>query len=336
MSSVFFQLEQVEVGPLQVNNGPDMPKIVLDNAVGAEINQSEPQADGVQEVHKRFEIEGLAVVTAADSVAVRVEGGSNLGVNPDTNDTVVPAVDCHFPGTSPASQEGVHPIAPEKHKSSAATIDDNVLNPQEHPLLRVSHVWQGAMSGGTVFAVRRHGVALTPENIHGSVDIGLLPAGEPLAQASGLLEQVFVPLLSKLRVNGHEQATPQTSSGQHSVADAELSAALEKYVSQLHTSEAHLTGSVQLAFPMLDAAMLAHKDDDTLSLLESCMHSWTLVLQEVKQAEREKTARGDGPLDEIHFWREKNNILGGLHEQIHMTQAQRISEYAVTNSPSCV
>lgn len=199
----------------------------------------------------------------------------------------------------------------------------------------VSRVRHGEVPGVTVAVVRRHNEALTEENIHDGVDIGFFPAGEPLRQVSGLLQQVFLPLMSQLTGGGHEKIKSEATSGQHSEANAELSAALEKFVSQLRTSEAHLTGSVQLAIPALDTTAVLGRDDDALAILESCIHEWTLVLQEVKHTEGEKNAQGDGPLDEIHFWREKNNVLGGLHEQIHMPAAQRIIEYAAEAETKC-
>ena len=117
------------------------------------------------------------------------------------------------------------------------------------------------------------------------------------------------------------------SQGQQTADDAELLAALHKFIGQLRTSEVHLTGSVQLAMPNVDSSALSVKEDDLLTLLESTLHEWTIVIQDVKLAEAEKSAQGDGPLDEIHFWRERNNVLGGLHEQINHGKSQEILEY---------
>lgn len=50
-------------------------------------------------------------------------------------------------------------------------------------------------------------------------------------------------------------------------------------------------------------------------------------MQDVKQAEAEKTPGGEGPLDEIFFWRERNTVLGGLHEQITLPRVNRMIEY---------
>eukprot|EP00892_Ulva_mutabilis_P000671 jgi/Ulvmu1/10604/UM065_0060.1 len=224
-----------------------------------------------------------------------------------------------------------HSMGPAVHGRPVHTSTDGEDLMSTFPNLQivVSRIRQVDKSSAAVFAVRRHGEALTASTIHAGVDIGFLPAGEPLKQVSGILQQVFMPLLSHITGSSYEKVKAHASPGQHSPTDTELSAALEKYVSQLRTSEAHLTGSVQLRDPPVDSFAATGSDDDTLTMLESCIHEWTLVLQEVKHAESEKIATGDGPLDEIYFWREKNNVLGGLHEQIHMARAQRIIEYAL-------
>lgn len=335
-ASLFFQLKHVEVDQVQVNDSQDAPNVVFDaatvNNIGSQGNEiliSEPwQGESASSLG------GVSVKARAEPAHVRMLDDATFAAS-GTDDGLQDPGDHDCERLDTDGECGSH-ISPQVIQSSVQPKQDvpstnmvDVCRQAERCVkLIVSRVWQGQISGGTVFAVRRHGEALTPSNIQDSVDIGLFPVGEPLMQVSGLLEQVFMPLLSQMPGTGHEKATAQGASGQDSVADAELSAALEKYVSQLHTSEAHLTGSVQLAFPAMAAAAFASKDDDTLAALESCVHDWTLILQEVKMAEREKMAQGDGPLDEIHFWREKNNILGGLHEQIHMPRAERILECA--------
>lgn len=332
MASLFFQLKLVEVDQVQRSNCQDAPNAVIDDSTvtkmgcqGIEVLISESQ-DGGTESNPGGDYVEPAHAWTVDDATYAASGNDEVHQDSGEHDRERLNSD---------GECGSH-IPPEVTQCSAQPQHDtpsenrvNLRRKVEHcSRLIVSHVWQERVSAGTVVAARRHGEALTPSNIQDSVDIRLFPVGEPLQQVSGMLEQVFMPLLSQIPGTGLETATSHGSSGQDSVADAELSAALEKYVSQLHTGEAHLTGSVQLAVPDVDAAALASRDDDTLAALESCVHDWTLVLQDVKMAEREKMAQGDGPLDEIHFWREKNNILGGLHEQIHMPQAQRILECA--------
>lgn len=181
-------------------------------------------------------------------------------------------------------------------------------------------------SSATAYVVKNHDGRVGEEDVQAHVSVGVLTKGATLGQLTSLLEQVFMQSIvdtSKITADVSKTAGSQ---GQQSADDTELLAALHKFIGQLRTSEVHLTGSVQLAMPSVDSSSLTVKDDDLLIVLESTMHEWTIVLQDVKLAEAEKSAQGDGPLDEIHFWRERNNVLGGLHEQINLGESQAILE----------
>jgi dynein heavy chain, axonemal len=187
----------------------------------------------------------------------------------------------------------------------------------------------GDTSSATAFIVKGHDGRVGEEDLTEHISMGVLSRGDTLRQLSNLLEQVFAPsIMDAAAKNSSDVSKTHVPPGQQLADDAELLAALQKFVGQLKTSEVHLTGSVQLAMPHVDAGALASKDDDLLATLESTMHEWTIVLQDVKLAEAEKSAQGEGPLDEIHFWRERNNVLGGLHEQINLSKSQAIIECA--------
>ena len=105
-------------------------------------------------------------------------------------------------------------------------------------------------------------------------------------------------------------------------------AALQKFVTQVKTSATHLTGNVQLQMPAVEFSPSDPRDDDLLLVLEAAMHEWTDALQSVKAAELAKQAAMSGPLDEIQYWSERNNVLGGLHEQISLPEARNVIQYA--------
>lgn len=198
------------------------------------------------------------------------------------------------------------------------------------PRLVLSTSNEGHTSGTTAYIVKGHDGRVGEEDMKEHINIGVLTEGDTLSQLSSLLEQVFLQsIMDTASKNSSDVSKAHVPAGQQPADDAELLAALQKFVGQLKTSEVHLTGSVQLAMPQVDASALAAKDDDLLAVLESTMHEWTIVLQDVKLAEAEKCAQGEGPLDEIHFWRERNNVLGGLHEQINLSRSQAIIEYVI-------
>lgn len=316
--SLFFQCEHVRVGSPRLSvPHHQQPALVDDSGAGCTAPPDFFPGDEILSDGVPVAGEMTTNASTADAPHEHEDIVDHNSLHPDTS------IDMTIPVTQDRVEADLEP------QEQAIRMDMMMASKPAVSLL-VSHVRQREVLGGTLFAVRRHDEALTEDNIHESVDIGTFPAGEPLTQVSGLLQQVFAPLLSRItganRDKMGDNMKSQIQAREHSAADTELSAALEKYVSQLQTSEAHLTGSVKLCIPTLDATAMASRNDDTVTTLESCMHEWTLVLQEVKLAEAEKAAPGDGPLDEIHFWREKNNIWGGLHEQIHLSRAQRIIE----------
>jgi hypothetical protein len=178
----------------------------------------------------------------------------------------------------------------------------------------------------TAYVMKHHDGKVVEEDMQGSMSVGVLPKGGTLGQLTSLLEQVFMQSIVSSTKGTADMSKISVSQGQQTADDTELLAALQKFIGQLRTSEVHLTGSVQLTIPNVDSKLLTAKDDDVLMQLESTLHEWTIVLQDVKHAEAEKSAQGDGPLDEIHFWGERNNVLGGLHEQINHGRSQAIVE----------
>ena len=230
------------------------------------------------------------------------------------------------PGTVDASL--LEPAQPEPEPATASDCSPSAA-PAE-PRLVLCRNSDGPNDGcATAYVAKLRDGRVGEEDVQGDVSVGVLTKGGTLGQLTSLLEQVFMQSIVDTSKSTADTSKAPVSQGQQATDDAELLAALHKFVGQLRTSEVHLTGSVQLSMPNVDVNSLSVKEDDLLTLLESTLHEWTIVLQDVKLAEAEKSAQGDGPLDEIHFWRERNNVLGGLHEQINHGKSQAVLEYGV-------
>lgn len=220
------------------------------------------------------------------------------------------------------------PDVPHAACDSEVVVDESVPAPLPKP--RLILCCGGEDSDGscaTAYVVKHQDGRVDDEDVQWHLSVGVLSKSGTLRQLTSLLEQIYMSSIVDNSKNIADVSKAPVSQGQQTSDDAELLAALHKFIGQLRTSEVHLTGSVQIAMPSIDLSTLNAKDDDLLSVLESTVHEWTVVLQDVKQAEAEKSAQGDGPLDEIHFWRERNNVLGGLHEQINHGTSQAILEY---------
>jgi Dynein heavy chain, N-terminal region 1 len=164
------------------------------------------------------------------------------------------------------------------------------------------------------------------------IEIGTFAGSDMLQNVGTLLEHVYIPMLSANAAAGSSAHTSMAVSGQQQSVDSDTLAAMHRFLSSLRTSAAHLTGNVQLKVPDIDIDGAGGKDDDILMLLESTVHEWTLVLQNVKQSEATKEPAGSGPLDEITFWNERNSVLSSMHEQIQSAKAQDIIRSALSCS----
>jgi hypothetical protein len=185
----------------------------------------------------------------------------------------------------------------------------------------------------SVYVVRRDQTHITPENIAEKLDVGVVSGCDTLQNISLLLEHVYIPLLlSELpQQDTLDGAGGVASSSTEQSTEAELLAAMQKFLAQVKISSSHLTGNMQLTIPNVDVHSMDEKDDELLQTLESSLHTWTLTLQKLKQAQAGKTAEIEGPLGEIYFWGERNNVLGSLYEQINQPRVQRMMQYGSHN-----
>jgi hypothetical protein len=185
----------------------------------------------------------------------------------------------------------------------------------------------------SLYVVRREHTHIAQEDIAEKLDVGMVSGCDTLQNVSMLLEHVYIPLLlSELpQQNDLSDGGGVTSPSTEQTTETELLAAMQKFLAQIKVSSSHLTGNMQLTIPNIEIHNMDEKDDDLLQTLESSLHDWTLTLQKLKQAQAGKTAEIEGPLGEIYFWGERNNVLGGLYEQVNQPKVQRMIQYG----PSC-
>ena len=226
------------------------------------------------------------------------------------------------------ADEAATDVAPEQQQEAAPEQEVSAPEPAseaaEPPRLTISTDKLSGNEQAACYIVKKSGGALAPEALEDQVEVGVFSDSDSLQTVSDLFEHVFIPALLAGAPPQDKDRSSAIASGVHHSLDADMLAALQKFLAQMKTSSTHLTGNVQLSMPELASVSLDEKDDDLLQGLEGIMHDWTLVLQTVKQAEAEKTAGDGGPLDEIYFWSERNNVLGSLSEQVESQKAQQV------------
>jgi Dynein heavy chain, N-terminal region 1 len=188
----------------------------------------------------------------------------------------------------------------------------------------------------SVYLVKQTQGALSAEALDEQLELGIFTEPDTLSIVSRLFEQLYIPILAA-NIPEPEQLVKTgtlSSSDDQTRVDTDLLAALQKFHTQVKTSATHLSGNIQLTVPEVEVLPSDEKDDDMLLLrLEEVLHEWSTTLQNVKAAESSKVATMDGPLDEIFFWNERNNVLGGLHEQVSLAAVQNIIQYAPMGRP---
>lgn len=219
--------------------------------------------------------------------------------------------------------------APEAPQEMEAEVELSAEQAPVQPYLEISTNC-GADDGvaPAAYIVRRHAGAVPADNPADSIDVGVLAQQGGLQGIGALLEHVYIPLLVADMPGGDADGTAVGASGAQHAVDADLLAAMQKFLGQVKLGSAHLTGNVKLSMPDFEVGGAHERDEELLQALEHVLHDWTLTLQKLKQAQASKTAGQDGPLDEIDYWSERNNVLGGVHEQLQQPRLQQIIQCA--------
>ena len=95
-----------------------------------------------------------------------------------------------------------------------------------------------------------------------------------------------------------------------------------------HTIQ-QIEGEVRLQVPELNLsdnveANLAN--DMLMGIVQETCRGWYKQLTIALEAQQRKTPRGNGPLSEIDYWRERNASLSALYEQLRQPQVKLVLE----------
>ncbi len=66
------------------------------------------------------------------------------------------------------------------------------------------------------------------------------------------------------------------------------------------------------------------QDEFLLNLLEQTVYTWESQVGGAIDAQNHKTRKGDGPLAEIDYWKERNIGLSGIYEQAKQDKVKAI------------
>lgn len=86
-------------------------------------------------------------------------------------------------------------------------------------------------------------------------------------------------------------------------------------------------GEVRLQIPDVvipDDISEIEKNETLLGILEAAVYNWESQISEAIEIQNKKSPKGDGPLAEIDYWRERNISLSGIFEQTKQDKARHI------------
>ncbi len=88
-----------------------------------------------------------------------------------------------------------------------------------------------------------------------------------------------------------------------------------------------IEGEIRLEIPNVELPSdpkELEKDEFLLSLLEQSVYTWENQIGNAVDAQNHKTRKGNGPLAEIDYWKERNIGLSGIYEQAKQDKAKAI------------
>jgi dynein heavy chain len=188
-------------------------------------------------------------------------------------------------------------------------------------------------------------------------DFGLLNA-HPLFLLSQMLNKVYAPLLShrgmdeepkpsRLAVKDVDQSGGQTKQKVDKVQDEkdarkrvndtknrstlrnEFLITMQKFINHIDLTIRQIEGEVRLNVPKTDLPSSLHgieKDEALITSLENVAYEWESTISDALEVQNRRTPKGDGPLAEIDYWKERNISLSGIFEQTKQEKVRRILE----------
>lgn len=176
-----------------------------------------------------------------------------------------------------------------------------------------SQILSGAVKEFMYFFKRDAGTPITQATLGDSVLFGS-SRGDLLDGLVGLMNNVYVPVA--LLNHGWPDNVRKDFTSQ-----------VQKFMATVTEMTYQAKGKTVLYIPQDNFSNLetASKDKDVVQRLEMALIHWTRQIKEVT-TQQDSTQEGEhnGPLDEIAFWKARDNNLSRLHEQLQSAKLQRI------------
>jgi dynein heavy chain len=113
---------------------------------------------------------------------------------------------------------------------------------------------------------------------------------------------------------------------------------MQKFVNHIGLTIRQIEGEVRLKIPNIELPtdlQEVERDELLINTLETSVYDWETLIADALEAQNKKTPKGDGPLDEIDYWKERNVNLSGIFEQTKQEKVKRILEIlAHVDSPA--
>lgn len=104
---------------------------------------------------------------------------------------------------------------------------------------------------------------------------------------------------------------------------------MQKFINHIDLTIRQIEGEVRLKMPDIELPVDlvdAETDDLLINTLESAVYDWETQIGDALEVLNRRVPKGDGPLAEIDYWKERNISLSGIFEQTKQEKAKRILE----------
>ena len=184
-------------------------------------------------------------------------------------------------------------------------------------------------------------------------DYGILNS-HPLFMLSQILNKVYTPLLShrgmdeepkhnrlaikeeekdeskKDKVLDEKNARKRVNDVKNrSTLRNEFLITMQKFVNHIDLTIRQIEGEIRLNVPKGDLPSSLsgiEKDEIFINSLETQVYEWETTISDALEAQNRRLPKGDGPLAEIDYWKERNISLSGIFEQTKQDKVKRILE----------
>jgi dynein heavy chain len=104
---------------------------------------------------------------------------------------------------------------------------------------------------------------------------------------------------------------------------------MQKFINHIDLTIRQIEGEVRLKMPDIELPSDLtgiEKDELLINTLETSVYDWEAQIADAVESLNRRTPKGEGPLAEIDYWKERNIGLSGIFEQTKQEKAKRILE----------